>query len=399
MPGGQPVKKTAALWLLTLAVFAVGTAELLPMGLLLPIAGDTGVSISTAGMLVTGYALGVVFGGPVLSVMTGRMPRKTLLNLFLAVFAAGSICCTLASSYAVLLAGRIVSSLAHGILFGAIVVAAKDLAEPGKEGRSIAMVGSGLTVAVILGAPIGTFLGQQLGWRFPFLAITLLAAAALLGIAKWIPAIPRSEGVSLGKQLHSVSRPAFLMVLLITVFGNGGTFAAFTYITPILERISGFSGSAVSVILLVFGIGSMIGNLAGGKLADKRLLPALIGGMLLLAVSMAAFTWTSHYKAAAVVTVFVWGVAAYSIMAPLNMLVLQKAGDAQELASTLNISAFNLGNAIGAFIGGRVIESAPGLHAVPWAASLVTCTAIVLAVWGAIPVRRNMLGKSDLYVE
>jgi DHA1 family inner membrane transport protein len=359
------------------------------MGLLLPIATETQVSISAAGMLVTGYALGVVIGGPVLSALTGRLPRKTLLSSFLFVFILGSIVCTAAPSYGVLLAGRVISSLAHGTLFGMIVVTAKNLAQPGKEGRNIALVGSGLTVSVILGAPLGTLLGQHLGWRFPFLVISLLSAAALLGIMKQIPPLPRSKGGSIKGQLRIVSRPGFLLVLLITIFGTGGTFAGFTYITPILERITGFSSDSVTIILLVFGAGSLLGNIAGGNLADKRLVPTLFGGLILLAVSMAIFTWSSHGKAAAVMTVFIWGVAAYSIIPSLNMFVLQKAGDAQELASTLNISAFNLGNAIGAFIGGLVIDSTMGLAAVPWVASIVTLLGIALAAWSVISERNK----------
>lgn len=382
-------KRMTALILLTLTIFAVGTAELLPMGLLLPIATETQVSISAAGMLVTGYALGVVIGGPVLPALTGRLPRKTLLSSFLFVFILGSIVCTAAPSYGVLLAGRVISSLAHGTLFGMIVVTAKNLAQPGKEGRNIALVGSGLTVSVILGAPLGTLLGQHLGWRFPFLVISLLSAAALLGIMKQIPPLPRSKGGSIKGQLRIVSRPGFLLVLLITIFGTGGTFAGFTYITPILERITGFSSDSVTIILLVFGAGSLLGNIAGGSLADKRLVPTLFGGLILLAASMAIFTWSSHGKAAAVMTVFIWGVAAYSIIPSLNMFVLQKAGDAQELASTLNISAFNLGNAIGAFIGGLVIDSTMGLAAVPWVASSVTLLGIALAAWSVISERNK----------
>ncbi|MBU5349606.1 MFS transporter [Paenibacillus lautus] len=374
-------ERTAALLLLTLIVFAIGTAELLPMGLLVPIANETGVSISITGMLVTGYALGVVFGGPVLSAITGRLPRKALLSLFLCIFVTGGIVCTVAPSYGVLLVGRIISSFAHGTLFGTIVVIAKELAQPGKEGRSIAWVGSGLTVSVILGAPLGTFLGQQFGWRFPFLVITCLSAVAWLGVMKLIPSLPRVAEASLKGQLRIVSRPSFLLVLLITIFGTGGTFAAFTYITPILEGISGFSEGLITIVLLIFGVGSLIGNIVGGRLADKRLMPTLLGGIMLLAISMAIFTWASHDKVAAVISVFVWGIAAYSIIAPLNILVLQKAGDAQELASALNISAFNMGNAMGAFIGGLVIDSSLGLSAVPWVASLVTLVGILLTIW------------------
>ncbi|MBB6635073.1 MFS transporter [Cohnella thailandensis] len=392
-------RRKTALVLLTLAIFAVGTAELLPMGLLLPISSDTGVSISVAGMLVTGYALGVVFGGPVLSAMSGRLPRRTVMNAFMVLFIVGSVVCAVAPSYGVLLAGRIVSSLAHGTLFGAIVVTAKDLAEPGKEGRSIAWVGSGLTVAVILGAPLGTFLGQQFGWRIPFLVIALLAAAAWVGMLRGIPPLPRVEGVaSLRKQISIVSRPAFMLVLLITVFGTGGTFAGFTYITPILERITGFSSDSVTIVLLVFGAGSILGNLAGGRWADKKLLPTLFGGMLLLAASLAIFTWTNEFKPAAVVSVFVWGFASYSIIAPLNIRVLQKAGEAQELASALNISAFNMGNALGAFVGGLAIDSSLGLASVPWVASLIVIVGLVLTVWSAAlerQERRSACGRQS----
>lgn len=390
--GGNGLTKrgrTVALMLLTLAVFCIGTAELLPMGLLLPIANEMKVSISSTGMLVTGYALGVVIGGPVLSALTGRLTRKALLCLFLILFMIGSIVCTVASSYGILLMGRIISSLAHGTLFGTIVVTAKDLAQPGKEGRSIALVGSGLTVSVILGAPLGTFLGQHLGWRFPFLVISIFSAAALLGVIKQVPPLPSAKGASFRGQLRIVSRPNFLLVLLITIFGTGGTFAGFTYITPILERISGFSGSSVTIVLLIFGAGSLMGNIAGGRLADKRLMPTLLGGMLLLAITMAIFTWSSHDKVAAVISVFIWGAASYSIIAPLNILVLRKSGDAQELASTLNISAFNMGNAIGAFAGGLAIDSSLGLSAVPWVASLVTLVGIVLTIWSIILERRG----------
>lgn len=391
--GGR--RRTAAILMLALCVFIIGTAELLPMGLLLPISGDIGVTIPTAGMLVTGYALGVVFGGPVLSILTGRLPRKALMCSLIVLFMVGGGICAVAPTYAILIIGRIISALAHGVLFGIMVVTAKTIAPPGKEGASIAMVGSGLTIAVILGAPLGAFLGQQFGWRLPFLVVTLLSFAALLGIMKLVPSMPSTESAPIKGQLRTVSRPQFILVLLMTVFGAGGTFVAFTYITPILERITLLSEGAISVVLLIFGIGSMIGNLLGGKWSDRRLLPTLFGGMALLAVSMAFFSITSHNKAAAIVTVFVWGMAAYSIITPLNIRVLQKAGHAQELASTLNISAFNLGNALGAYIGGLVIDSTLGLPAVPWAASLVTVAGIALTAW-SVHLDRRVAGCTEI---
>lgn len=387
-------KRRLPLVVLALAVFAVGTAELLPMGLLLPISGELGVSESDAGMLVTGYALGVVFGGPAMSALTVRLPRKTLLSGLLGLFIAGGILCAAAPTYAVLMLGRIVGSLAHGVLFGTALVAAKDLSPPGKEGAGIAVVGMGLSVSVVLGAPLGTLLGQQLGWRYAFAAIALLSVAALIGVRQWMPALPRAERTpSPGSLAAAVFRPSFFLVLLTTVFGTGGIFAGFTYIAPILERISGFSESDVTVILLVFGAGSIIGNWLGGKWADRRLLPSLLGSLILLSVSMAAFAMASPHKVAAVAAVFLWGIAAYLIMTPLNVRVMQKAQGAREIASTLNISAFNLGNALGAFLGGRILDSGLGLQAVPWAASIVTLVGVLLAGWSALLDRRRTAGE------
>ncbi|MFD1953871.1 MFS transporter [Paenibacillus thailandensis] len=380
-------KSAFALWLLTIAVFAVGTAELLPMGLLLPIAEDTGVSVPAAGLLVTAYALGVVIGGPVLSALTGTMPRKPLLVGFLMLFILGSALCGFAVSYGMLLAGRIVSALAQGVLFGIIVVMAKDMAEPGKEGRNIAMVASGLTVAVVVGSPLGTMLGELFGWRAPFLSLAVLALALLVFIGR-LPDQARSESVPLSRQLRSLTTPQFGLALLMTVFGTGGTFTVFTYIAPILERNGGFSGTMTSAILLVFGAGSVVGNLLGGWLADRRLQAALLGGMVLLAVSMPVFTWASRDEATAFAAAFVWGIAAYCLMTPLNMRVLGQAGGAQELASTLNISAFNLGNALGSFAGSAVIDAGLGLNALPWTASLITLTGIAVALWSAWLERR-----------
>jgi len=375
-------KNDMTLWLLTVAIFAVGSAELLPMGLLLPIAEDTGVSITRAGMLVTAYALAVVVGGPVLTAVFGSLSRKTTLAIFVSVFAGGSALTAFALTYEWLLVGRVASALAQGVLFGVIVVMAKDLAAPGKEGRNIALVSSGLTVAVVLGSPLGTLTGEQFGWRVPFMAVGLLALGVLLGL-KSVPAVRKSEPVPIADQLRIVSGRSFLLALLVTVFGTGGTFAALTYIAPILERNAGVSGGTVSAVLLVFGVGSVVGNGFGGRMADRRLYPALLGGLLSLSASMALFAWASRDTVAAFLTALLWGAAAYSIMTPLNIQVLRRAKSAQELASTLNISAFNLGNALGSFAGGAVIDSPLGLSAVPWCAALITLVGLGLAIFSA----------------
>ncbi|MCL1631594.1 MFS transporter [Sporolactobacillus sp. CPB3-1] len=374
-------KRLSALIALYLSVFIIGTAELLPMGLLLPLAQDLHIGLSLTGMLVTGYALGVAIGGPPIFVLTGRLPRKTLLCLFLLVFTIGGAICTFATTFWMLLLGRIISSFAHGIFFGMAVLTAKDLATAEKGGTYISIVMMGITLSVIFGAPAGAFIGIQLGWRAAFLVITLLSVLTLILLFVGLPDLSRLEKVSLKDQLMKLGNGQFIAAFLATTFCIGGFFAGFTYISPLLEKITGFSAHSISIILFIFGIGAIVGNLIGGKQADKNLRRAIFTGTSLLILSLIMLFVVNHMKLASVIAIFILGVASYGIMTPFQLLMLQKSAGAEELAATINISAFNLGNAIGPLIGSLTLICGWGLKIIPLTGAITVFVGLLLSVW------------------
>jgi len=376
-----------ALYALTAGAFGIGVTEFVIMGLLIEVGADFGVSISAAGLLITGYALGVVVGAPIMTIATGRWPRKTVLLVLMAIFTLGNAACALAPDYWSLMAARVLTAFAHGTFFGVGSVVATTLVAPNKKASAIAVMFTGLTVANILGVPFGTWLGQGYGWRSTFWAVTLIGLAAFVIIAVFVPKDKAAPEVSnLRDDLAVLARPQVLMGLLTTVLSWVGVFAVFTYIAPILIRISGFSEAAVSPILLVFGGGLVAGNLLGGRLADRRLVPALFGSLLALAAVLLVMTFAARHQVTAVLFVALLGAAAFATVPPLQIWVLEKAsGAGQSLASSFNIAAFNLGNAIGAWLGGFVIDHGPGLGAVPWVAALVPLAAAgvaALAIYG-----------------
>ncbi|MGF9820881.1 MFS transporter [Brevibacillus agri] len=375
---------TLALYALTLGAFAIGMTEFIIMGLLPEVAADLHVSIPLAGLLITGYALGVAAGAPVITIATHKMPRKALLLFLMILFIVGNALAALAPNYTVLMLARILAALTHGSFFGVGSVIAAELVPKEKRAGAIAIMFTGLTLANILGVPIGTFLGQAYGWRSTFWAITVIGAIAFVGIVLLVPKVA-SAASSLRQELGVLKRPAVHVALLMTVFGFGGVFTAFTYIAPILVDITGFSPGSVSYILVLFGVGITIGNIYGGKLADRKLFPSLLGILALLTVVLALFSLTALSKPLTLVTVFVLGIAAFGTVPGLQLHMLNTAKEAPTLASTLNIAAFNLGNALGAYIGGVVIELgfAGGLPAVPWVASLTTLIGILFTLWGA----------------
>lgn len=374
---------TMALYALTVGAFAIGMTEFVIMGLLPEVAADLQVSIPSAGLLITGYALGVALGAPFITMATHKMQRKALLLLLMAIFIAGNALAALAPNYAVLMLARMVAALTHGSFFGVGSVVAAELVPKEKRAGAIAIMFTGLTLANILGVPIGTFLGQAYGWRAPFWAITAIGFVALLGVIVLVPKVKAAPS-SLGQELGVLRRPAVHVALLMTVFGFGGVFTAFTYITPILVDITGFSPGSVSYILVLFGLGITIGNIYGGKLADRNLLPSLTGILVLLAAVLVLLGLTDHVKILTLITVFVFGVAAFGTVPGLQLHMLNTAKEAPTLASTLNIAAFNLGNALGAYLGGVVIDMqlGGGLPAVPYAAALVTVVGILFTLWG-----------------
>jgi len=369
-----------ALWALTISAFAIGTTEFVIMGLLPEVSASLGVPLSAAGMLVTGYALGVFVGAPLVTATTGRLPRKTLLMALMVVFVIGNLICALAPGYDMLMVGRIIASFAHGAFFGVGSVVATGLVPKEKQASAIALMFTGLTVANVLGVPFGTWLGQMLGWRATFWAVTAIGAVALAATG-WL--VPRSQGgepADFGRELRVLGRPQVLLGLAMTVLGFGGVFATFTYIAPILTEISGFAPAAVSPILLLFGVGLVIGNLAGGKLSDRRLMPTLVGSLIALAVVLVLFGLTNENRIASIIGVGLLGMAAFATVPPLQMRVLQQATGAPNLASSVNIAAFNLGNAAGAWLGGLTIDHGPGLHAVPYVAAILPVAGIAVAL-------------------
>ncbi|WP_461324350.1 MFS transporter [Bradyrhizobium diazoefficiens] len=279
---------------LTAGAFGIGTTEFIIMGLLLQVAADMHVSVPIAGLLISGYALGVFVGAPVLTLATRRMPRKTVLLALMAIFTLGNAACALAPNYELLMAARVLTSLAHGTFFGVGSVVATGLVAEDKRASAIATMFIGLTVATLLGVPFGAWFGLMLGWRAAFWAVTVIGVIAFAVVAAFVPGHVGNgdKPISLAEELAVLGRPQVLLGLAMTVFGFAGLFVVFTYIQPILTRFTGFSEEAVSPILLVFGAGLAIGNVAGGKLADRGLARALIGTLAALAIVLLGLKWT-----------------------------------------------------------------------------------------------------------
>ncbi len=378
----QPIMSIALL-ALTAGAFGIGTTEFVIMGLLQQVAADLQVSITAAGLLISAYALGVAGGAPVLTIATRRLPRKTVLLALMVIFTLGNIACAIAPNYAFLMAARVLTSLAHGTFFGVGAVVATGLVAPERRASAIAIMFTGLTAATVLGVPAGAWLGLHYGWRATFWAVAVVGVVALVVLAIFVPRSREVEpDVALRDELAVLARPKVWLGLGITVFGFAGVFSVFTYIQPLLTELTGLSAAAVSPVLLVFGGGLAIGNLLGGRLADRALMPALLGSLVALALVLFAMPLAIYTPVAAVIFMGVLGVVAFATVAPLQMRVLEQAsGAGQNLASSLNIAAFNMGNALGAYVGGVVIERGPGLAALGWVAALLTVVGLALTLW------------------
>ncbi len=376
---------------LAAGAFGIGTTEFIIMGLLTQVSQDLGISIPTAGTLISGYAIGVAVGAPVLTLLTRQWPRKRLLLALMLIFIAGNAAAVLAPSYGWLLAARVLTALTHGTFFGVGAVVATGLVPAEKKASAIALMFSGLTLATLLGVPAGAWIGQHFGWRMAFAAVALVGVAALAILAAFVPRdTGRPAATPLQQELAVLARPQVWLGLGITVFGFAGVFALYTYVEPLLTQVTHMAGGAVAVTLLLFGAGLAAGNLLGGKLADRagvmRALALSIAALLLVLV---AGRWAFGHAALAMAYVVVLGTAAFATVAPMQMRVLQQAGpQGATLASSLNIAAFNLGNAIGAWLGGLVIAQGLGLLGVAWAAAALA--AVGLALVGA----SSRLGRS-----
>ncbi|MFF8384097.1 MFS transporter [Streptomyces kanasensis] len=383
-----------ALLALAIGAFGIGTTEFVIMGLLPEVAADYGVSIPTAGFLVTGYALGVVLGAPLMTVLGTRISRKRMLMLLMVLFVVGNVLSALAPTFGAMLAGRVVASLAHGAFFGIGAVVAADLVAPQKKAGAIAMMFTGLTVANVIGVPLGTFVGQTAGWRATFLIVAALGVLGLLGIARLVPEQPRSEGVRLRHELAAFRNVQVLLAMAMTVLGFGGVFAAITYITPMLTEAAGFDDGSVTWLLVLFGLGMVGGNLVGGRFADRALMPMLYVSLGALALLLALFTVTAQDKIAAAVTLTLIGALGFATVPPLQKRVLDQASGAPTLASAVNIGAFNLGNALAAWLGGLVIAAGWGITAPNGVGALLAGSALALAVLSGALERRDRRGAS-----
>jgi DHA1 family inner membrane transport protein len=384
-----------ALFALTAGAFGIGTTEFVIMGLLLQVSADLHVSITAAGLLISGYALGVAIGAPLLTLATRALPRKTVLLALMVIFTLGNLACAVAPSYGWLMAARVLTALAHGTFFGIGSVVATGLVPAHRRASAIAIMFTGLTAATLLGVPAGAWLGLHFGWRATFWAVALIGALAFAAIALLVPPV-RNDGAApaLRDELAVLARPGVLRGLAMTVLGYAGVFAVVTYIQPLLTRVAGMSEAAVSPTLLVFGGGFAIGNLLGGRLADRGALPAVLGTLAALAAVLCAMHWAIATPWSAVLFVGLLGVAAFATVAPMQLRVLeQAAGAGQNLASSLNIAAFNLGNALGAWVGGVTVDHGPGLPALGWVAALITLAGLAIALWSRGADRRAPLAQ------
>lgn len=364
---------------LTVGAFAIGMTEFVIMGILPNVANDLQVSISTAGQLITMYALGVAVGAPILTILTQRIPQKNLLCLLMILFILGNGISVFAPNYAVLMVARIITALTHGTFFGVGAVIASNLVQPNKRAGAVSIMMAGLTIANIVGVPLGTFIGQNMGWRASFAAIAIMGVAALIGILIFIPKIKQDKPASVMQQVAALANPKLLLFLLIGALGNAGLFAVFTYIAPLLIEVTGFAEHSVTWILVLFGCGVTVGNIVGGKLADWKLMPSIVGLYFAISAILAIFTFTMHSPIAAVITIFFWGLVSFAVMPGLQIRIMSLAQAAPALASTTSHSAGNLGNATGAFIGGWVISHL-AITSLPWVGAVLVGLGLVLGL-------------------
>jgi MFS transporter, DHA1 family, inner membrane transport protein len=382
-----------ALLALAISAFGIGTTEFVPVGLLSSLASDLNISITLAGLLISGYAMGVAFGAPVLTALTNKMNRKTLLLLLMAVFILGNSVAALSTSFTLLLIARFITAFSHGVFFSIGATIAADLVPEHKRASAIAFMFTGLTVATVTGVPLGTFIGQTFGWRATFWAVALLGVVAVFASAILVPKnlkVPPPS--SLLDQVKIIKNGRLVLAFAITALGYGGTFVAFTYLAPILEDVTGYAPKAVSWILLGYGIAVAIGNTIGGKAADKNPVKALFWMFVVQAAVLVILTFTAPFKVAGTITIFLLGLLAFMNVPGLQVYVVKLAEryvpSAVNVASAINIAAFNLGIAIGATVGGIIVDSIGIIHT-PWIGAIMVLGAVLLTGWSASLERKE----------
>lgn len=390
-----------ALLALTLSAFAIGTTEFVIVGLVPTIATDLAVSLPSAGLLVSLYALGVAVGAPVLTAATSRFNRKWVLLALMTLFIIGNLLAWQAPGYGSLIAARILTGLAHGVFFSIGSTIATSLVTKDREASAIAIMFTGLTVALVTGVPLGTWIGQHLGWRTTFLVVSMLGVVALIGSALLIPRdLKRAAPASLAQQMRVLTHPRLLLVYIITILGYGGTFTAFTFLAPILEQVSGFDSSAVALIMLVYGASVAVGNLYAGRLADRFGATGALSWIFTgLAAILVVLTFSAGHAIAAVATILIWGAFAFGNVPGLQVYVVQLAEryvpEAVDVASGLNIAAFNIGIALGSVIGGQVVEHLQ-LTDTAWIGALIVLGALVATRYSAALDQRRALRLASI---
>jgi multidrug resistance protein len=393
-------KKRSTLALLALAVsaFAIGTTEFISVGLLPLIAQDLNIPLTTAGLTVSLYALGVTFGAPILTSVTSSMSRKTLLLWIMIIFIIGNSLAATATSIGVLLVARVISAFAHGVFMSIGSTIAADLVPENRRASAISIMFTGLTVATVTGVPFGTFIGQQFGWRLAFIVIVVIGIIALISNSILVPSdLRKGKPTTFRDQFKLITNGRLLLVFIITALGYGGTFVVFTYLSPLLQDITGFKEGTVAVILLVYGVAIAIGNMIGGKLSNRNPIVALFYMFMIQAVVLFVLTFTAPFKVAGLITIFIMGLFAFMNVPGLQVYVVMLAErfvpSAVDVASAINIAAFNAGIAIGAYLGGVITDSIGLIHT-SWIGALMVLGAVILTGWSRVLERRDL--KSEV---
>ena len=369
-----------ALIVLSLSAFAIGTTEFVIMGLLPDVARDLSVTIPMAGWLVTGYALSVAIGAPVMAVATARLERRHALRLLIVIFVLGNALCALAASYGLLMLARVVTALCHGAFFGIGSVVATNVVPEDRRASAIAIMFTGLTLANILGVPFGTALGQEFGWRMTFWAVSLIGVLALAGLMVSLPKEEQGERETMRSEMAVLRHREVWQAFAMTICFSAAMFTTFTYIAPLLEDLTGLSPRGVTASLFLIGVGLTIGNVVGGRIADKRLQATLLGGFVAIAAASLLLSFFATMMIPTEILLFVWGCVTFALVPALQVNVMKRGHEAPNLVSIMNIGAFNIGNALGAWTGGAVLDAEFGLASVPLAAVLWAGIGAVLSM-------------------
>lgn len=383
--------KTINLPLLALAVgaFAIGTTEFSPMGFLPEIAASLEISIATAGMLISAYALGVMLAAPFMTLLLGHLPRRKTLVILMAIFTIGNLLAAIAPNYLGLMGARIITSLNHGAFFGIGSVVATSVVPKEQQSSAVAAMFMGLTLANIGGVPLATWVGQTIGWRTSFMAIALLGVLTMAALYKAIPLDLVGQRPDVKAELKVLIRPTVVMALLTTVFSAAAMFSLYTYIAPSLQHFTDASPMLITSMLIIIGIGFSVGNHLGGKLADRSLYKTLIGFLILLILMMLVFPILAQTALGAAIALFIWGVAAFAIVPPIQICVMSVAHEAPGLAASVNIGAFNLGNALGAAAGSAVLSLGMGYTEISIAGAILAALGLILVGYQAKIAQRS----------